>query len=128
MLDILDRICTGHGKPQDLAELEQLSRSVSAASLCGLGKTAPNPVLSTLRYFHDEYQAHLQGRCPAGKCQALIAYKINQQCIGCTLCAQHCPADAIALTPYVRHTIDLDKCTRCDTCRLVCPAGAVYVE
>jgi NADH-quinone oxidoreductase subunit F len=128
MLDILDRICTGHGKPQDLAELEQLSRSVSAASLCGLGKTAPNPVLSTLRYFHDEYQAHLDGRCPAGKCQALIAYKINQQCIGCTLCAQHCPADAIALTPYVRHTIDLDKCTRCDTCRLVCPAEAVYVQ
>ena len=128
MLDILDRICTGQGKSQDLEELEELARSVSAASLCGLGKTAPNPVLSTLRYFHDEYQAHLKGRCPAGRCKDLIAYRINEKCIGCTLCAQNCPTDAIPLTPYKRHTIEAAKCTRCDTCRLVCPAGAVVVE
>jgi len=85
-------------------------------------------VLSTLHYFHDEYQAHLAGRCPAGKCKDLIAYRINEKCIGCTVCAQHCPVDAIPLTPYKRHAIDSAKCTRCDTCRLMCPAGAVVVE
>ena len=128
MLDILDRICAGRGQKGDLELLEQLSRDVCAGSLCGLGKTAPNPVLSTLRYFRDEYEAHLQGRCPAGKCKDLIAYKINDRCTGCTLCAQNCPVDAIPMTPYVRHTIDLDKCTRCDTCRQVCPEKAVFVE
>ncbi len=128
MLDILDRICTGHGRPGDLEHLEELSRDVSAGSLCGLGKTAPNPVLSTLRYFRDEYEAHLNGKCPAGKCQGLIEYKINDRCIGCTLCAQACPVDAIPLTPYRRHTIDLQKCTRCDSCRQVCPEQAVFVE
>jgi NADH-quinone oxidoreductase subunit F len=93
-----------------------------------LGKTAPNPVLSTLKYFRDEYQAHIEGRCPAGKCTALIEYKINDRCIGCTLCAQACPVDAIPMTPYRRHTIDSEKCTRCDTCVQVCPESAVYVE
>ena len=128
MLDILDRICTGHGKRDDLAELEQLSRAVSAASICGLGKTAPNPVLSTLKYFHDEYEAHLAGRCPAGKCKELIHYRIDNRCIGCTLCAQHCPVDAIPMSPYARHVIDQQVCTRCDTCRQVCPTKAVVVE
>ena len=128
MLDILDRICAGRGQKGDLELLEQLSRDVGAGSLCGLGKTAPNPVLSTLRYFREEYEAHLQGRCPAGKCKDLIAYKINDRCIGCTLCAQNCPVDAIPMTPYVRHTIDMDRCTRCDTCRQVCPEKAVFVE
>ncbi len=97
-------------------------------SICGLGKTAPNPVLSTLRYFRDEYEAHLAGRCPAGKCKALIAYRVTDDCIGCTLCAQHCPADAIPMTPYAEHEIDQEKCTRCDTCRQVCPVDAVVVE
>ncbi len=128
MLDILDRITSGGGKPGDLDELEQLSRMVSQASICGLGKTAPNPVLSTLRYFRDEYEAHLAGRCPAGKCKDLIHFRINDKCIGCTLCAQQCPAEAIPMTPYARHTIRDDACTRCDTCRQVCPTGAVYVE
>ncbi len=128
MLDILDRICAGRGQQGDLELLEQLSRDVCAGSLCGLGKTAPNPVLSTLRYFRDEYEAHLQGRCPAGKCKDLVAYKINERCIGCTLCAQNCPVNAIPMTPYARHKIDLDTCTRCDTCRQVCPEQAVYVE
>ncbi|MEN6498116.1 MAG: NADH-ubiquinone oxidoreductase-F iron-sulfur binding region domain-containing protein, partial [Thermoguttaceae bacterium] len=128
MLDILDRICIGQGKPGDLEELEQLARSVSAGSICGLGRTAPNPVLSTLRYFRHEYEAHLAGRCPAGKCKELIKYRVTDRCIGCTLCAQQCPVDAIPMTPYRPHTIDLDVCTRCDTCRVVCPTGAIVVE
>jgi NADH-quinone oxidoreductase subunit F len=128
MLDVLDRLCEGQGRKGDLEHLEQLSRDVCAGSLCGLGKTAPNPVLSTLKYFRDEYEAHVEGRCPAGKCTALIEYKINDRCTGCTLCAQACPVDAIPMTPYRRHTIDSGKCTRCDTCLQVCPESAVYVE
>ena len=128
MLDILDRICSGRGRKGDLEDLESLARSVQLGSVCGLGKTAPNPVLSTLHYFREEYEAHLEGRCPAGKCQEAISYKINTRCIGCTLCAQHCPVDAIPMTPYQRHTINDELCTRCDTCREVCPTQAVYVE
>ncbi len=128
MLDVLDRLCEGQGRKGDLEHLEHLSRDVCAGSLCGLGKTAPNPVLSTLQYFRKEYEAHLQGRCPAGRCTSLIEYKINDRCIGCTLCAQACPVDAIPMTPYRRHTIDSEKCTRCDTCVQVCPEDAVYVE
>ena len=127
MLEILDRICEGQARRGDLEELEQLSRLVAAGSLCGLGKTAPNPVLSTLRYFRGEYEAHVEGRCPAGKCKPLIAYQITDACIGCTLCAQHCPADAIPMTPYRRHVVDDAKCTRCDSCRQVCPQDAVIV-
>ena len=128
MLDILDRICTGDGKQGDLEALEQLAHTIKAGSLCGLGGTAPNPVLSTLRYFRDEYEAHLEGRCPAGKCEALISYLVTDDCIGCTRCAQACPVDAIEMTPYQKHFIDLEKCTRCDTCRTVCPTNAVIVE
>ena len=127
MLDILDRLCAGKGQAQDLAELERLGQQVGAGSLCGLGKTAPNPVLTTLRYFRDEYEAHLKGRCPAGKCTALIKYHVLENCTGCTICAQKCPVDAIPMTPYSRHVIDLAKCTRCDSCRQVCPHGAVVV-
>jgi len=128
MLDILDRLCTGKATRQNLDELEHLSWQVSAGSLCGLGKTAPNPVLTTLRYFHDEYEAHLTGHCPAKKCTALIHYTINRDCTGCTLCAQHCPVDAIPMIPYAKHEIDDAKCTRCDTCRQVCPYNAVDVK
>jgi NADH-quinone oxidoreductase subunit F len=127
MLDILDRLCAGKGQRQDLAELEQLAHQVGAGSLCGLGKTAPNPVLTTLRYFREEYEAHLQGHCPAGKCAALIKYRVTDQCNGCTLCAQHCPVKAIPMTPYRRHVIDSEKCTRCDACRQACPRGAIEV-
>jgi NADH-quinone oxidoreductase subunit F len=128
MLDILERLCIGKATRQHLEELERLAVQVGAGSLCGLGKTAPNPVLTTLRYFRDEYEAHLQGRCPAGKCTALIHYTINTECTGCTLCAQHCPVDAIPMTPYARHVIEDAKCTRCDTCKRVCPHHAVEVS
>jgi NADH-quinone oxidoreductase subunit F len=128
MLDILERLCAGKAHQSHLDELRHLARQVSAGSLCGLGKTAPNPVLSTLRYFHDEYEAHVRGRCPAGKCTALIHYRVTADCTGCTLCSQHCPVDAIPMTPYARHEIDDAKCTRCDTCRVVCPHSAIEVR
>ncbi|MCP4788314.1 MAG: 4Fe-4S dicluster domain-containing protein [Fuerstiella sp.] len=127
LLDILDRLCNRKGRKGDLEQLESLSRSVGAGSMCGLGKTAPNPVLSTLKYFREEYEAHIQGYCPSGKCVNMIDYRINDKCIGCTLCSQHCPVDAIPMTPYARHTIDMDICIRCDTCYLVCPEDAVYI-
>jgi len=128
MLDILTRLCTGEGRTGDLERLGELARSVKQSSLCGLGKTAPNPVLSTLKYFREEYEAHLEGRCPAGRCKALITYSITDDCIGCTLCAQHCPADAIAMTPYQKHEIDPEKCTRCNACKTICPQDAVRID
>jgi NADH-quinone oxidoreductase subunit F len=125
MLDILNRLCSGEGKPGDLDELETLAGWTRKGSLCGLGQTAPNPVLTTLRYFRHEYEAHLAGRCPTASCKDLIRYTINDQCIGCTLCAQKCPTDAIAFRPHEQHEIEQDKCIKCDTCRLVCPVDAV---
>ena len=128
MLDILDRLCSGHGRISDLEQLEQLAAMVRSSSLCGLGQTAPNPVLTTLRYFRDEYLAHIDGRCPAGRCKELITYSITDECIGCTRCAQQCPAHAIAFTPYEKHAIDASKCIRCDTCRQLCPTNAVRID
>lgn len=128
MLELLGRLCSGRAKRTHLDELERLARQVTQGSLCGLGKTAPNPVLSTLRYFRDEYEAHLNGRCPAGKCPALIKYVVKDNCTGCTICAQRCPVNAIPLAPYQRHVINLDLCTRCNTCREVCPHDAIEVR
>lgn len=128
MLDILERICTGQGNQGDLEQLEQLAVMVKKGSLCQLGGTAPNPVLSTLKYFRKEYEAHLQKRCPAGKCRALITYSITNECIGCTLCGRSCPTGAIAIRPYEKHEIDNEKCVRCGTCKSICPVDAVKVE
>ncbi|UCE48665.1 MAG: NAD(P)H-dependent oxidoreductase subunit E [Phycisphaerales bacterium] len=128
MLDILERICAGEGKRTDIDELEHLAEIIKASSLCGLGKTAPNPVLSTIKYFRSEYEAHIEKRCPTAKCKALITYSVTDDCIGCTLCAQHCPVDAIQYKPYEKHEIDDEKCIRCGTCRNVCPSDAVKVE
>jgi len=127
MLDMLNKICSGKGNPKDIDELEKLATWTGKGSLCGLGKTAPNPVLSTIRYFREEYEAHINGHCPTGKCQELIHYAINDNCIGCTKCAQNCPADAIAFTPYEKHVIDQDKCIKCDGCKQICPVDAVTV-
>jgi NADH:ubiquinone oxidoreductase subunit F (NADH-binding)/NADH:ubiquinone oxidoreductase subunit E/Pyruvate/2-oxoacid:ferredoxin oxidoreductase delta subunit len=127
MLDILDKLCAGQARKPHLDELERLAAQVGAGSLCGLGRTAPNPVLSTLRYFRSEYEAHLRGQCPAGRCAALVKYNVTAACTGCTLCAQHCPVAAIPMTPHARHHIDLSLCTRCDTCRRVCPANAIEI-
>ena len=128
MLDILEGLCDGSGREGDIERLEELAAKIKAGSLCALGGTAPNPVLSTIEHFRDEYDAHIAGRCPAGRCTALVTYSITDDCIGCTLCAQHCPADAIRMTPYQKHEIDPDKCVRCGTCRNVCPADAVQVQ
>jgi NADH:ubiquinone oxidoreductase subunit F (NADH-binding) len=128
MLDLLERLCLGEGRKGDLETLEELAGLVKDGSICGLGKTAPNPVITTLRYFRGEYEAHLERRCPAGTCKPLIRYVIDSKCTGCTICAQHCPVGAIALAPYRRHVVDDAKCTRCNVCREVCPAGAVEVR
>jgi ferredoxin len=127
MLDILEKICAGRGASRDIEILEELATSVKGASLCGLGKTAPNPVLTTLKYFRDEYEAHINGRCPAGKCKELISYVVTDKCAGCTICYQYCPVNAIQFTPYSRHSIDDALCTRCDACRAACPAGAIEI-
>jgi NADH:ubiquinone oxidoreductase subunit F (NADH-binding)/NADH:ubiquinone oxidoreductase subunit E/Pyruvate/2-oxoacid:ferredoxin oxidoreductase delta subunit len=127
MLEILTRLCDGDGKPGDIEKLEQLSKTVKAQSLCGLGKTAPNPVLTTLHYFRDEFEAHIAGKCPAGKCKKLIVYSINDDCIGCAKCAAGCPVDAICGEPYSVFEIDAEKCVRCGACRETCPVDAVEV-
>jgi NADH:ubiquinone oxidoreductase subunit F (NADH-binding)/NAD-dependent dihydropyrimidine dehydrogenase PreA subunit len=128
MLEILERLCSGKGKGSDLDELEKLAYQIKQGSLCALGGTAPNPVLSTLAHFREEYEAHVAGRCPAGKCKALICYRVTDDCIGCTLCAQHCPTGAITLRPYEKHDVDDEKCIRCGSCKSVCPENAVEIK
>jgi NADH:ubiquinone oxidoreductase subunit F (NADH-binding)/NADH:ubiquinone oxidoreductase subunit E len=128
MLDILENITKGKGKKGDIEELEHLAGWTKKGSLCGLGKTAPNPVLSTLKYFRDEYEAHINGVCPTGKCQDLITYSVNDKCIGCTLCVQKCPVDAIPFTPHEKHFINTELCIKCDACRAVCPEDAIDVK
>jgi len=127
MLEILERLCNGQGRKGDIEQLEYFAENIQRGSLCGLGKTAPNPVISTLTYFREEYQSHVEGHCPAGKCKAMISYQITDDCIGCTRCAQRCATEAIAFKPYQKHEIDNKLCTRCGTCMDVCPVQAVQI-
>jgi NADH-quinone oxidoreductase subunit F len=128
MLEILERLCQGKGKAQDIKDLEELAHMVKRSSLCGLGKTAPNPILTTLKYYRDEYEAHVNGRCPAGKCPSLIKYTVTDRCIGCTICAQDCPVSAIPVRHYEKHEIIDEKCVRCGVCLQSCPEKAIIIE
>jgi len=127
MLEIVERITAGQGREDDLAKLERLARLVKKTSLCGLGRAAPNPVLSTLAHFRAEYEAHVQEkRCPARKCVALIHYEIDPaKCVGCTMCARNCPAACISGAPRQAHVIDQARCIKCGRCYAVCRFEAV---
>ena len=129
MLRILNNITNGEGKEGDIELLEELGEFIQEASLCALGQTAPNPVLSTIKHFRDEYEAHIkETRCPAGVCKALISYYINQDdCMGCGLCAKNCPTDAISETENKTYIIDQEKCIKCGSCLTVCPEKAKAV-
>jgi NADH:ubiquinone oxidoreductase subunit F (NADH-binding)/(2Fe-2S) ferredoxin len=127
MLDILERICAGDGAEGDIDELERLAEEVRMGSLCGLGQTAPNPVLTTIRYFREEYEAHIQDRhCPAHVCPGLFTYEIlPEDCIGCGKCLEQCPVDAVSGQKKEPHTINQVICTYCGSCYDVCPVSAV---
>ena len=124
---MLDKITAGKATMEDLDKLEDLCNYIKANSLCGLGQTAPNPVLATLKFFREEYVAHIRDKhCPAGVCKALTVYSIDaDKCRGCTACARKCPADAISGKVKEVHTIDTDKCIKCGVCMETCKFGAV---
>jgi len=127
MLEILERIVEGKGQDGDIEKLEELAQSIKTTALCGLGQTAPNPVLSTLKYYRHEYEAHIyEHRCPAGQCKALLSYKIDpDKCKGCTLCARNCPANCISGKVREPHVIDNSKCLKCGACMEKCKFGAI---
>ncbi len=127
MLEILERICDGKGIEGDIERLEELAVGIKSSALCGLGQTAPNPVLSTIRYFRDEYEAHINDKkCPAGVCKHLLDFTINPDtCKGCGICAKKCPADAITGEKKKPYTIDTAKCIKCGACIEACPFGSV---
>ena len=126
MLEILDRIVSGKGKEGDLDKLEKLAHTIKATALCGLGQTAPNPVLSTIRFFRDEYESHIRDhKCPAHHCRDLLEYVISQDCRGCTACVKACPVGAITGEPKGMHFINHDKCIKCGACMTKCRFGAI---
>lgn len=127
MLEILTRITEGNGKEGDVELLEELCYGIKDGALCGLGQTAPNPVLTTIKYFRNEYDAHInEKKCPAGECTSLISYSVDaDKCKGCTLCAKNCPVGAISGSVKIPHAIDTDKCIKCGKCFTVCRFGAV---
>jgi NADH-quinone oxidoreductase subunit F len=129
MHEILDEVTSGSGRPEQLDLLEELALAVKDTTMCGLGQTAPNPVLSTLRYFRDEYVQHIaERRCPAGVCRALVTYSINENCTGCGACRKACPQGAITGEKKERHVIDPAKCIKCGACRAACKFDAVEVS
>ena len=129
MLEILTRICDGKGVPEDIETLEDLADQIKNTSLCGLGQTAPNPVLTTLRYFRDEYEEHINDKkCRAGKCRELCIYEITDDCNGCMVCAKNCPTNCISGEKKQLHVIKQEDCIRCGVCRDVCKQDAVIVK
>ncbi len=129
LLEILTKITEGKGTEQDLIDLKELATTIKKTSLCGLGKCAPNPVLSTLEYFYDEYLAHVkEHKCPAGKCTALVNYYITDACKGCTLCSRVCPAGCISGNKKEQHIIDTSKCLKCGTCMEKCKFNAIITR
>jgi NAD-dependent dihydropyrimidine dehydrogenase PreA subunit len=128
LLEILEKITQGKGTLDDLKELEELSYSIRDSALCGLGQSAPNPVISTLKNFYDEYYEHVvEKKCRAGVCKALIHYTITDKCIGCGKCKRNCPAHAIDGEIKKQHTIDPNICIKCGACKLACPVHAIIV-
>ena len=126
MLEVLTRITEGQGREGDIELLEELARNIKETALCGLGQTAPNPVLSTLKYFRHEYEAHIkEKRCPAGACEKLANYEITDACKGCGLCARQCPVNAISGEEKKKHVIDVTKCIKCGACMAACPFKAI---
>ncbi|KYH35736.1 NADP-reducing hydrogenase subunit HndC [Clostridium tepidiprofundi DSM 19306] len=126
LYEILDKITKGNGTKQDLKDLEELSQIIKDTALCGLGQTSPNPVLSNLRYFRDEFEAHINDKiCPAGVCKELVRYYITDKCIGCTRCAKICPVGCISGNIKEKHIIDQDRCIKCGSCFEVCPVNAI---
>lgn len=126
--EILERISKGNGTSEDLDKLKELGEIIKDTSLCGLGQSSPNPILSTLEFFREEYEKHVEDKkCPAGKCTALKKYVITDKCIGCTLCARKCPVDCISGVAKEKHLIDQERCIKCGTCKEVCPVNAIEV-